>query len=623
MPQAAKWPQTWPMPKLAIAPALMLTWHAVVWLGAPQSMALQSVYAPVPSLLVAILLELSLPQSKRLRLAAMSVLLSIYSILLAYHAHQGRALDFGLLHDGLAEMPQAESLALLFDRDNLLFWMGIAATPLLYLWLDARLTAPALVTWRAKSLIAAGFLWILAFSPAAQTGPLLRFCHSARAFYGLQLQVDAEHLRKIAINAAAPYPLIHTQRAAAKPAKSAKPAKPAHVFVIALESFNANYSFTRSADGREYTPFFNHLAAQGWRSDTFWGNSVQTVRGHTAILCSLLPSLSGKILVDYPQLRLRCLPELLRDNGYRTLFATGQDNLWFENTGNAMKKIGFDVVQAMDAPLTADLPRWQKWGWGWQDDALYRKTFDLIDIAQHTDDKPLFVMLAPISNHMLFHSLPYDQRYFYPLGESPRELYANSVHTADRYLQVFFEELLKRPQLHDCIVVLVGDHSFPVGEHGNFHNELLSFEENFRTPLVIWSPLHLQPRDLHGVTASQVDLAPTILDLLGISAQVPWIGQSLLADIPLQQRMAIAVQPYDGRHLAVLRWPHKLVRQLAAAQEQLYDLQQDPLEQHDLAKDPQHAPLLQQLRADLALLALQQQLLEQNRLWPPAQKDLK
>lgn len=604
--------------KLAIAPALLLVWRVATACVTSQSADFKSISGLLPSLLLAILLELLLPKSKKLRRGLIAILLSIYAILAAYQLHQGRALDFGLLHDGVGEMAAPEAVALLFDHENLLLWLGIVATPLLYVWLNARLPPQPQVARGIKGLMAAWFFWLLAFAPGVQADPVVHFFHSAVDFYNLQLQVDAAHLQKLGIDATTQYPLLHRQQPTQKPLK-----KQPHVFVIALESFNANYAFTRSADGREYTPFFNHLAQQGWKSDTFWGNSVQTVRGHAAILCSLLPSLHGKILVDYPELRLHCLPEVLRDTGYRTIFATGQDNLWFENTGNAMKKIGFDVVQAMDAALTADLPRWQKWGWGWQDDQLYRKTFELIDIAQAHEDKPLFVMLAPISNHMLFHSLPYDQRHFYPLGESPRELYANSVHAADGYLQVFFEELLKRPQLHDCIVLLVGDHSFPVGEHGNFHNEHYSFEENFRTPLLIWSPQHLQPRDLHGMTASQVDLAPTILDLLGISADVPWVGQSLLTDIPPQQRMAIAVQPYDGRHLAVLRWPHKLVRQLASAQEQLYDLQQDPLELHDLVKDPQQLSLIEQLRADLTVLALQQQLLEQDRIWPSAPKDLK
>ena len=56
------------------------------------------------------------------------------------------------------------------------------------------------------------------------------------------------------------------------PAALALDAGTDHVFVVMVESFNANFVLTKTSEGKPYTPSFNSLTTQGLFLDNFWGN---------------------------------------------------------------------------------------------------------------------------------------------------------------------------------------------------------------------------------------------------------------------------------------------------------------------------------------------------------------
>ncbi len=119
---------------------------------------------------------------------------------------------------------------------------------------------------------------------------------------------------------------------------------------------------------------------------------------------------------------------------------------------------------------------------------------------------------------------------------------------------------------------------------------------------------------MHAQAASQLDIAPTVADLLQLHDKSHFVGRSLVSgDTP---RPVPLVQPYDGVRLCAVSWPYKLVRHEAAEQEQLYDLAQDPSEDHDLLADGAHPPALAQLRRTILELHANQALLRRDRIWP-------
>ncbi len=399
------------------------------------------------------------------------------------------------------------------------------------------------------------------------------------------------------------YPYVHKQHS------SFSPRRP-NIILIAMESFNANFINAKAPNGIEYTPLFNRKIKEGIFLTNFFGNSVQTAKGHFSILCGLPPLIKGKALKQ-KSLRLKCLPKILQQYGYQTYFIQGYEHRNFDNTYNFMRQNGFTYFETTD---THHLGPQQKrdfiWGFGIQDDFTYQQAFQSID-RLHKAGKPIFAMIATISNHMDFHYLPSAQRKIFTHPHGGYQYYANSIRAADEYLKTFFRELEKRDFLKDSIIIITGDHSFPAGEHGYFLNEAGSYKELFRTPLLILNS-KLTPQTINRYH-SQLDIAPTILDMLGISTTTHFVGHSIFSStktvsIPL-------IQPYDGVHIGGIIAPYKYMFERRTRRHTLYNLKLDPDEKINIYYKHQELwPKLEKLMYDIYLNEF---LIKNNLIWPP------
>jgi len=77
----------------------------------------------------------------------------------------------------------------------------------------------------------------------------------------------------------------------------------------------------------------------------------------------------------------------------------------------------------------------------------------------------------------------------------------------------------------EVALVFTSDHGESFLEHGHFGHELPMYEENLRVPLIVSDP-RLEPRTVPQIVES-IDVAPTILDLLGLGAPDSFQGRSL------------------------------------------------------------------------------------------------
>jgi len=286
-----------------------------------------------------------------------------------------------------------------------------------------------------------------------------------------------------------------------------------------------------------------------------------------------------------------------------------------------MKRIGFDTVLAMEDGFISEADRPHAWGWGLQDEFFFPKVFAFLERQKNNSrspsaSSPVFCVLSTIASHMRWNQLPRHERYLFPHPASPSERFANAIYLADRGLQEFFKQLRQRPGFADSLVIICGDHGFPAGEHGNFFSEIGCYEESFRTPLLIWWPGHVRPRFDAARACSQLDIAPTVLDLLGISTTTHFMGRSLLNEESTTNPIIPFMQSYDGIYLCTLRYPEKYVRHLRTGREYLYDLEADPSESRNILDESRHSPLLRELRSACDIFFINQYLLDKNRIWP-------
>ena len=115
------------------------------------------------------------------------------------------------------------------------------------------------------------------------------------------------------------------------------------------------------------------------------------------------------------------------------------------------------------------------------------------------------------------------------------ELYDAEVATLDAELRTLFEALSANGFLEHSIVVVVADHGEEFREHGMLLHGITLFEPGVRVPLLLLAP-GLEAGRRVAQPVSLLDVAPTILDLLGAPSQEHFEGRSLLPQLRAQAR---------------------------------------------------------------------------------------
>ena len=152
-------------------------------------------------------------------------------------------------------------------------------------------------------------------------------------------------------------------------------------------------------------------------------------------------------------------------------------------------------------------------------------------------------------------------------------------------------------------VVLTSDHGEEFGDHGRMWHGETQYEELTKVPLIVRGPAAQQRGTTLAQMCSLVDLAPTLLDLAGLSQPGTFMGSSLLPLIRGEDRIAEIVYSEftdapDAERKAI-RWQMmKYIEPNKQHQAELYDLVADPREQTNLLETaPQRAAeLMAQLR---------------------------
>ncbi|MEN9579504.1 MAG: hypothetical protein RJA70_2513 [Pseudomonadota bacterium] len=530
---------------------------------------------------------------------------------LSYHFRQRSPIEFSVLtQNSIADSLAFDSLVVAVNYISIegLIWATVGTGVFLGCLRSFDQQERTRPGWAAVGLGVA-YLAIL-IAPVTTWGPVTNLLRSAIRQYteAPLFEFQAEDLEY-------PYERRHAP-GAMQPLK--RDGRPPHILLVLVESLNANFIEKLTEDGRAITPTFNAKLQEGLYVENFYGNSIQTCRGHAAVFLSVIPSMGAKIATSFADNRWYGAPALLEDNGYLSLFLQAHSNLEYDNGRQFYRATGFSQVRSIaEFPKAGDENG--HWGWALSDRVFYQRFFEQMDqLRSSKPQAPLFAALAPISNHFPFDRMPASEKQMYPNAQSFAENYANSVNAADRALAQFFQALDQWPEKDNTVVILTGDHSFPVDEHGQHFNTTGYYEEYFRTPLLILWPGKVPPeRRAHG-DYSQLDIAPTLAQLAGISGyRHHFLGDSIL-DPSTGKGPVYLVQPYSGRYLAVVDQPYKFVKHLRSGREYLYNLRSDPHEQQDLAGQPQHQSIQDQYRAKLRAMYLNQELVQRDRVWSGA-----
>jgi arylsulfatase A-like enzyme len=354
------------------------------------------------------------------------------------------------------------------------------------------------------------------------------------------------------------------------------------------------------------TPNIDRLAAEGVRLEQFYTMQSCTP-ARAALLTGRYPfrygregGVVGKRSTDGLSVQERTLAEALRAAGYRTVIS-GKWHLGHARPALRPMARGFDHQYGGLHGTGGYFTRWRggELDWYRQGEPIREPgyTTDLIAdevvriLRGYQGAQPLFLYVPFTAPHTPLETTPDCLERYPGLEESPRRTYAAMVSCLDAAIGRILAALEERGLLADTLVVFSSDNG--AAEEGVGRNAPLRggkrslYEGGIRVPtLVFWRGV-LEPGTRVAEPLHVVDWYPTLLKLAGASLDQPlpldgrdaWPTIARGAPTPHEEILHRAL----GWTRAIRRGDRKLVVDLRAQTQELFDIAQDPYERNDLA----------------------------------------
>ena len=281
-----------------------------------------------------------------------------------------------------------------------------------------------------------------------------------------------------------------------------------NVVIVLMESMSvAKTALYRSNDS--YTP---HLDSLMRRSLTFceaYSAGIHTYNGIYSTLYSQTAILARQIMRNTPMHHVCGLPQVLGAAGYHSAFFVGYDEN-YDNMQGFLYENGFDLVLGERGFPGKE----SKSQWGIPDHVLFQHVMDYCDSISSRG--PFFACCMTCSDH---------EPYYLPEGISfvPRHKETDKTMTeyADWSIGQFMQEAASKPWFENTLFIFVGD-------HGHFYKPIYDMSLLYnQVPLLFYAPNQITPHFVDCL-AMQIDIAPTLLALLGIEAPESMLGVDLM-----------------------------------------------------------------------------------------------
>ncbi len=382
--------------------------------------------------------------------------------------------------------------------------------------------------------------------------------------------------------------------------RQATPPRP-HVLLVTIDTFRADRLGTGVA------PALDRLAASSLRFTSARAAVPLTLPSHATIMTGLLPPAHGlrENGVDVLSDAQPTIARLLKAAGYETAAFVGAFVL-DRRFGLAQ---GFDTyddqiardpnaTERLEAerPASAVVDRALAWL------ANRRPTPPGPPGLPDPPGRPFFLWIHLYDPHAPY-SPPAEFR------ARTRTAYDGEIAFADSQIARVFEWLRAHGEIERTMIVVSGDHGEGLGDHGERTHGMLVYDSTLRVPLLVAAPGH--PAGVHDDAVSLVDVAPTIVRAAGATPPDAMKGRDLLAEVRLKpdttetsvgardrdsgsrESGSVRLQPdlySETEYPRIAGWSPlqaltdgRWMTIRAGASTEVYDLQNDPREQHDVA----------------------------------------
>jgi len=287
-----------------------------------------------------------------------------------------------------------------------------------------------------------------------------------------------------------------------------------NVVVFILESYGREYigALNKNAkipNYKSHAPFLDSLSQHSMIFTNAYANGRQSIHGMSSILAGIPSFKDAFTSSSYPKQKIESLVSTLKSEGYNTSFFHGSAN-------GSMGFLGFANILGVDnyygrTEYNDDSQFDGFWGI-WDEPFL-----QFMKITLDKKKSPFFASVFTVSSHE-----PYliPEKYKNKFREGDVPIHKCAEYT-DYSLKQFFNEAKKEAWFNNTIFVFVADHCNQI-----YYDEFQKPINRYAIPIIIYKP----NSNLVGVNndlAQQIDIYPTILDLIGYKKSFRSWGRSL------------------------------------------------------------------------------------------------
>jgi len=360
-------------------------------------------------------------------------------------------------------------------------------------------------------------------------------------------------------------------------APPANPVTPLDLLLVTLDTTRADHLGCYGY-GPARTKRLDRLAAEGVRFARAYATAPITLPAHASIFTGLYPFEHGVRNNGnfYLAERYDTLATVLHEQGYRTGafvsafvldrrygLARGFDEYDDRMEGAQRQVVTLEAERRGDRTALA-LSRW-------------------LEGLATTPGKPFFAWLHLYDPHE-----PYQ-----PPGPFraavPGSPYDGEIAFADAAIASILDKLEQLGRLDRTLVAVIADHGESLGDHGEETHSMFVYESAIRIPFLLWRPGRLPAGRVVNEPVRSIDLAPTLLELLGAPALSAPHARSLLSVVRGDGgERAPAVHAETLLPKFYMNWAplralvDERYKLIDAPRPELYDLQQDPRETQNL-----------------------------------------
>ena len=283
-------------------------------------------------------------------------------------------------------------------------------------------------------------------------------------------------------------------------------AKKKNVVVILMESMGT-FKMGHFNGEQNLTPNLNELTSKSIYFNNFYTSGIHTFNGIYSTLFSFPALYKLQPLEELMNVNHDGIAEILNQNGYSTSYFTTHDPN-FDNVYGFLKANSFNDIYS-DYPT-----EWIETTNGIPDHRMFEYAIPVLN--KKAKESPFFSVFMTASDHRPF-VIPKETDFIPQTDKIETQI----TEYADWSIGRFMDEASKQDWYSNTVFVLLADHGQNLG---HTYDMPLS---NHHSPLILFSPSHESIADTLECLAGQIDVAPTILSLLGIDYENKTLGLDL------------------------------------------------------------------------------------------------